>query len=286
MASKPDYLLIGHMTADLTPAGRILGGTVSYAARTAAAFGLKVGVLTSARVGELLLDHLYDYVDDIVIIPSLETSTFENIYRPDGRQQMIRGVAASLRYADIPQSWRNAPLVHFGPLTGEIDPQDMFPLFDRSITMLTAQGMLREWGEDGVVRFKRWRDAAALQKLDWLVLSEEDIAPAPELESEYAQIVDNFVLTRAERGGTYYANGLPRVEYDTPQVEVIHPTGAGDVFASALLCSLHLLGGDVKRSLRVAAMLGAQAVTREGWNGAPTADEVQAALDASEEEIL
>ena len=54
-----DYLLIGHMTADLTPEGkRRLGGTVSYAARTAHAFGLRVRLLSSAAQGEPLLDEL------------------------------------------------------------------------------------------------------------------------------------------------------------------------------------------------------------------------------------
>lgn len=178
----------------------------------------------------------------------------------------------------MPEAWRDAPLVHFAPLTGEIDPYDLFPLFDAARTMLTGQGMLRQWGEDGVVRFRRWSDAAALRPVDWLVLSEEDIAQAPELESEYTEAARNFVLTRAERGGTYYTNGLPRVEYETPQVEVVHPTGAGDVFAAALLCSLHLLDGDVKKALTVAATLGATAVTRDGWAGAPTTEEVNEIL--------
>ena len=43
----PDYLFIGHIAHDITPAGPQLGGTVSYGAHTAAAFGLRVGILTS-----------------------------------------------------------------------------------------------------------------------------------------------------------------------------------------------------------------------------------------------
>ncbi len=277
---QPDYLLMGHMTADLTPNGRKLGGTVSYAARTATAFGLKVGIVTSVGAGEVLLNELYPYVGEVVVVPALQTSTFENIYPPGaGRQQYIRGVAAKLRYDHIPDAWRDAPLVHFGPLTGEIDLADMLPPFDASITLLTAQGLLRQWEDDGLVRFKRWYDRAALSALDWLVLSEEDIVLAPELEQEYAAAANNFVLTRAENGGTYYDHGTPS-GYATPQVTVTQPTGAGDVFAAALLCGLHVLDGDVARSLQVAAQLGATSVTRDGWEGAPTPDEVQQALAA------
>lgn len=278
MAFTPDYLLIGHMTADITPSGRILGGTVSYAARTASAFGLKVGIVTSASAGDLLLDELYPYAAEVTVVPALETSTFENLYKPTGREQYIRGVASPLRYEHIPPSWRDAPLVHFAPLTGELDMSDILPPFDNAITMLTAQGMLRQWGDDGLVRFKKWYDIYALQQLDWIVLSEEDIVHAPELEDEYAAVANNFVLTRAERGGTHYRQDAAPANYDTPQVTVTQPTGAGDVFAAALLCGLHLLDGDVTASLDMAATMGAIAVTRNGWEGVPTVAEAQAHL--------
>ncbi|MEL6151294.1 MAG: carbohydrate kinase family protein [Chloroflexota bacterium] len=117
----------------------------------------------------------------------------------------------------------------------------------------------------------------ALRQLDWLVLSEEDIVLAPELEAEYAAVANHFVLTRAENGGTHYDHGVSST-YSTPQVTVEQPTGAGDVFAAALLCGLHVLDGDVDAALHVAAVLGATAVTRDGWNGAPTADEVRTVL--------
>lgn len=277
MSLVPDYLLIGHLTADLTPHGRILGGTVSYAARTVAAFGLRVAVLTSAATPEPLLDELKRYAHDVVVVPSAETSTFENIYGAQGRQQYIRGVASVLHMADVPPAWLAAPLVHLAPLTGELDPAEFLAGFASARTLMTAQGLLRQWDETGLVRFKRWLEPSALAALGWLVLSEEDILQAPELESEYAAVVEHLVMTRAEYGGTHYQNGNPTA-YTTPHVEVIQPTGAGDVFAAALLASLHLLDGDIRAALSVAARLGAIAVTRDGWEGAPTAEEVQHAL--------
>ena len=71
-ASPIDYLLIGHMTADLTPNGRTVGGTVSYAIRTAHAFGLRVGLVTSTKVDEPLLNELAPY-GQIISVPASAT---------------------------------------------------------------------------------------------------------------------------------------------------------------------------------------------------------------------
>jgi len=272
----PDYLLIGHITADLTPEGRRLGGTASYAARTASAFGLRVGVLTSAADPEPLLDELHPYADQIVVLPAESTSTFENIYSPAGRTQYIRGVASPIRPDDLPANWLAAPLVHLAPLTDEVDPQ-IAHCFRQSHVLLTLQGWLRRWDDDGRVRFKRWYDPSVLAAIDTVVFSEEDIVEAPELEAEFASSVRHLFVTRAERGGTYYDNGKP-MDYDTPQVDVVNPTGAGDVFASALLSTLRLTGGDMAASIKVAAHLGARSVTRWWLDGSPSESEVQAAL--------
>lgn len=272
----PDYLLIGHITADLTPTGRQLGGTVSYAARAAAAFGLRVGVLTSAAPDEPLLREIEPYIHDLQVLPTTTTSTFENIYEPAGRLQYIRGVAAPLSPADIPPDWRAAPLVHLAPLTGEVDPL-MARCFPHSTVMLTLQGWLRQWDGSGRVSFKRWFDADILRDIDIVVFSEEDIQEAPELEREFAGVVEHLFVTRAERGGTYYHRGVATA-YTTPVVEQVHPTGAGDIFASALLAGAARLQGDVRSAIRVAAQLAAISVTRVGLDSAPTAAEVERAL--------
>jgi ribokinase len=116
-----------------------------------------------------------------------------------------------------------------------------------------------------------------LEAIDIVVFSEEDIEEAPELEQEFAHSVRHLFVTRAERGGTYYHQG-EAVHYDTPQVEVVNPTGAGDVFAAALLSGLHVTNNDMMASIGIAARLGAISVTRWWLEGSPTAGEVQAAL--------
>lgn len=276
MSTIPDYLLIGHATADLTPNGRLLGGTVSYAARVVKSFGLTTGILTSAAADEPLLADLTPYADQIVVLPAGDTSTFENIYEPTGRVQYLRGVAARITASDIPSAWLKSPLVHLAPLTDEVDPQ-IAHHFPNATVMLTLQGWLRRWDADGRVRFKRWFGPAVLQSIQIVVFSEEDIAESPELESEFASAVQHLFVTRAEKGGTYYHNGQPTT-YTTPQVELVHPTGAGDVFAAGLLCGLHIFNNDVHAAVNLAARLAATSVTRFGLDSAPTAAEVNQAI--------
>lgn len=272
----PDYLLIGHMSADLTPQGRLPGGTVSYATRTAAAFGLRVAVLTSSTADEPLLASMTPY-GEVVSKPSAETTTYENIYLPTGRVQYVRGVAAKIGASDLPPHFIGAPLVHLAPLTDEVDPQ-IAHTFKDSTVLLTLQGWLRRWDADGRVHFKRWYDPAVLESIDIVVFSEEDIIESPQLEQEFAGSVQHLFVTRAEKGGTYYHNG-EAIHYTTPHVELVNPTGAGDVFASSLLASLPALDNNMRAAIRVAARLGAISVTRYLLDGAPTPEEVQAALD-------
>jgi sugar/nucleoside kinase (ribokinase family) len=273
--SAPDYVLLGNITADIAPGSRLLGGTVSYSAPTAAAFGLRVGMVTCAAADEPLLHELPAGIT-LVKKPSAATTTFENIYTPDGRVQYIRAVADPIRAEDIPASWFTAERVHLGPIAAETDPS-LAALFPQARVLMTLQGCLREWGADGRVNFRRWFDQAALRHIDTIVFSEEDIAAAPQLEAEYAGAVRHLVVTRAERGGSLYIDGV-RQEYSTPQVKLVHPTGAGDIFATALLCALDHVGDDYLKACSVAAFAAAQSVTRTGLASVPTVAEVQAAL--------
>ena len=275
MSTTPDLLLIGHMTADLTPQGRTAGGTVSYAARTAAAFGLKVAVLTSAAPDEPLLDAITPYAD-VQVVAAGHTTTFENIYTPQGRIQYIRGLASSIYPADVPSNWLNAPYVHLAPIANEIQ-WDVADLFPDATVLLTLQGWLRRWNDDGRVRFKSWHDTNVLKHIDIVVFSEEDIAEAPHIETDYVDAIPHVFVTRAERGGTHYQRGSAKT-YATPQVAMVHPTGAGDIFAASVLGGLHVFNGDFDAATQLAAHLAANSVTRTGLDSAPSAQEVTSVI--------
>ena len=272
MTSEIDVLVIGHMTADLVPGGRILGGTVSYAAPTYAALGHRVGILTSAAYNESLLKHLLPF-GKLIVLPADSSLTYENIYRHGGRQQFVRATAKAIRYGDVPNGWTDAPYVHLGPLADEVDPLQMARQFPDAIVMLTLQGLMRRWDEDGKVQFKRWFDHEAFKLIDILVYSEEDVHPYPRLTDEIRQVCNHLVVTNGRAGGTYYYNGDSR-RYSSIEVQVRDLTGAGDVFAASLLGLLPMVKNDVFRAVETAGRLAAYSVTRAGIDSAPTAAEI------------
>lgn len=282
MNAAIDYLLLGHISADLTPdGGRVLGGTVSYAARVAQLFGLRVGVVTSACADEPLLAELLTCAR-VCSHVAAQTTTFENRYIGQDRQQTLFGHAQVLTAAHIPQGWLDAPLVHFAPVADELAP-DVFACFAKARTLLTPQGLLRQWGADGRVRFKRWLDETVLRRVDVVVLSRQDVAEMPQLAAEYAAYTRTCIVTDGAQGGVCY-NGGDVQPYAAFPVQEVDPTGAGDVFATAVLASLPRFGGRMSAAVRFAARLAAISVTRRGTH-ALTADDVAAVFQALDEEL-
>ena len=277
MASAIDVLLIGHMTVDQVPGGRMLGGTVSYAAPTYAAFGHKVGVLTSAAYNESLLKHLLPY-GKLMVIPAENSLTYENVYSPEGRTQYVRATAEPLEFGDIPNAWTNAPYVHLGPLANEVNPAEIASRFPNAMVMLTLQGLMRRWDADGKVQFKRWFDEEAFKLIDIIVYSEEDIHQYRQLTNEIKAIVKHVVVTNGRSGGMYYHNG-DAMKYESLEVQPRDLTGAGDVFASSLLGLLPIVDNDVQKAVTIAGRLAAFSVTRAGVDSAPTKAEIKRELE-------
>lgn len=276
MNSEIDVLLVGHMTVDLVAAGRTLGGTVSYSAPTYAAFGRRVGILTSTTPDEPLLDQLRAH-GDVVALPSEHSLTYENVYSESGRQQFVRATASPITFDDVPDEWKTAPYVHLGPLAGEINPLEMARGFPNATIMLTLQGMLRRWGADGLVKFRRWFNEEALHLIDIVVYSEEDVHQFPQLTEEIRRICQHVVVTKGRKGGTYYHAG-DAIPYDSYLVEPLDLTGAGDVFAASLLGSLPAVRKDIEKAVRLAGKLAAYSVKRAGLDSAPTAAEIAGEL--------
>ncbi|HEX2981766.1 MAG TPA: hypothetical protein VHO48_16010 [Anaerolineaceae bacterium] len=133
-----DYLVIGHLTQDLTPNGPALGGTAAYSSLTAKALGLRVGIVTSFDIDTL---HKPPELDGISIsaVPAEYSSTFENIQTPQGRIQYIHHRAAPLNASHIPETWRSTPIVHLGPIANELDP-GIIRAFSGSFIGITVQG--------------------------------------------------------------------------------------------------------------------------------------------------
>ena len=268
-----DYLVIGHITKDLTSQGPRLGGTATYASLTASALGLRVGIVTSWAH-----DVPVDPLDGIQVanFDSDVTTTFENINTPVGRIQVVHQIAPRLEYYMIPDSWRSVPIVHLGPVAQEVDP-GIVRYFGNSLIGLTPQGWLRAWDEAGHVYHTEWPEASfLLGQAGAAVLSLEDVDGSEQRIEEMATAARVLVVTEAGHGARSYWAGDVR-SFSAPDVLEVDPTGAGDIFAAAFFTRLHTTR-DPWEAARFATQLASYSVTRPGLEGIPTQDEIQESM--------
>lgn len=266
-----DYLIIGHITQDITPTGIVLGGTATYAALTAKAIGLRVGMITACPP-ELSLNELDGIA--IQIIPSENITTFQNKYYRGQRTQYITNIATKLDAASvIPECWRSTPIVHIGPVAQEISP-NLVQLFPHSFIGITPQGWLRGWDHLGKVYPSEWFESNfVLEKANAVVLSIEDVDRDEKRIDELLSSIRILVVTEGKAGARLFWNGDLRY-FRPPEVQEIDPTGAGDIFATAFFIRLYQTH-DPWEATRFATQLAASSVTRYGIEGIPTAKEVQ-----------
>lgn len=265
-----NYLIIGHLTYDLTPDGPRIGGTAAYSGLTAHALGLRVGIVTSWGA-ELPLGNLRHI--PVISYPAEHSTTFENIYTEKGRIQIVHTIAPRLDYHMIPEPWRQAPIVHLGPVAQEVEPS-LVRHFPTSLVGVTPQGWLRTWDNAGFVHASEWPEAAfTLQQSGAAVLSIEDVLNDESRIEEMASASRILVITEGAAGARVYWNGDVR-RFRPPPMEEIDSTGAGDIFAAAFFIRLYLTR-DPWESARFANQIAASSVTRRGLEGIPTPEEIQ-----------
>jgi hypothetical protein len=270
-----DYLIIGHLTRDLTPDGPRLGGTASYASLTARALGLRVGILTACE-DCLSTPILEEAGIRVVGTRATETTTFENIQTPNGRIQYVHKIAPTIDLSMVPEPWLNTPIVHLGPIAREVDPM-LVRAFPSAFVGLTPQGWMRSWDKDGRVFFSEWPESSfVLQHADAAVLSIEDVRGNEAIIDDMASSARVLVVTEGANGARLYWNGDVR-RFRPPKMVEIDPTGAGDIFATAFFFRLSATR-DPWEAARFATNLAAYSVLRFGLEGVPTPEEVQTCL--------
>jgi len=277
-AMKPDYLMLGHVTRDVLPdRSTIPGGTSLYAALTAYRLGLRVAVVSAPAE----LPAHWPSAIELAFHPSPTPPTFENIYTPQGRKQILHTSSQPITLDAIPAEWRDAPVVHLGPILGET-PQDLVFAFPNSLLGVTPQGWMRRWAEPlpSPIIFEPWRpDPAILKRIDALVLSIEDVRGDEALAKSYAQHCRLVVVTRGSQGATLYAEGVP---YHITAFAAAErdPTGAGDVFAATLFARLRETGNAFEAA-RYAAYVAARSVEGVGISAIPGRKELEHGLAAA-----
>jgi len=284
-----DFLSIGHITHDRTPAGFRLGGTVSYAAVTAHRLNHRPGILTRASTEGLRITADADGVarvaaspdgtlDGVAIhlLPSSVSTTFTNVYHGIQRTQVIEALADPILPADLPPAWTNVPAVLLGPIAREV-PAAWVKVFPNALVGITPQGWMRRWDAQGHVSPTPWENMAEfLTHADVVILSWEDVGGDDAFIADLACQAKLLVVTDGWHGATVYRCGesYPVAPRPTEQVD---PTGAGDVFATAFLLRMAEVG-DPLAAARFANIVASMSVEGVGMTRIPRRAEVDAWL--------
>ena len=273
MADSPvHYLAIGHVAKDLTPNGPRLGGTVSFSSLTALALEYSPGVVTACGA-DLDLSQLNGV--QLALVPSSDSTTYENVYGPAGREQFVRALAAPLTFQAIPPTWLSAPVIHLAPLGHEID-LSLLDGLGSGFVGVTPQGWLRQWDEAGRVRpaVESWTGAArVLDRASAVVLSLDDIGRDWAVAERWARLTRVLVVTEGANGCSVFVRGQGAQQFMAPPEAEVDPTGAGDVFAAAFFVNYYETG-DAWASARFANHVAAWSVTRVGLAGVPSVEVV------------
>ena len=282
----PDYLLIGHITADLQANGEVmLGGTALYSGLTAARLGARVAVLTRGVFGRTVqgmrVPSLADYADelDIIVQDADVPTTFINEYVANRRIQTIRHWAGPIDLRGLPPHWRNARIVHLGPVADEIEPR-LATGMTTGFLGATPQGWMRDWprATGGRVRLIPLRlPGELLSRLDCAIVSDEEISYAREVIQRVGERRLS-VVTLDEEGARVIAGGQV-IELPGFKVDARDLTGAGDVFAAAFFLKAADKRVSARSAGRFANAVAALSLREVGVASVPAPAEIEALLE-------
>lgn len=282
--------MIGHICADLLPDGSaVLGGTALYSALTAARLGWRVGVLTRGSYGKTIggvaVPSLDQFADEIsIVVQDADTPTmFVNEYTAGRRVQTLPKWAGEIDLRGLPPHWRNAKLIHLGPIAQEIDPKQTGALTPEFLGV-TPQGWMRDWprGTGGRVKLHPLRlPGELMSRIDAMVVSDEEIMLARDaVEQIGARRLG--VITMGEEGARILYGG-EHVDLPGYKVPTVDLTGAGDTFAAAFFIRATDRTASAVTSGRFANAVAALSLRGIGATGIPTKKEVEAFLKNPEE---
>lgn len=279
---------------------RAAGGAVANVAVGIARLGGDVhfaGALSRDAFGRFLLRtlaHENVNVDDVRIVDAATTLAF--VARGDqGARDFFflrnPGADSQLSMADIyAHELAHARGLHFGGVLLSSDPA-------RS-TCLAAAASARRAGAlvsfdpnarpqlfDSADEMKRWLIAGCASS-DLVKLSEDDLADLgmqlPDARKLLNEITRAVIVSRGERGCVWMNANGESAEVQSPRVDVVDTTGAGDAMMAAILWRLGRRHGEqfssdaLADAARYGCAAGALACTREGAiPSLPTAAELE-----------
>jgi pfkB family carbohydrate kinase len=279
----PDYVVIGHICADILPDGTaVLGGTALYSALAAATFGWRTGILTRGRygfnLGGLEIPPLTIGSERIqVVVQDAEWPTcFVNEYAPSGRRtQQITRWAGPIDLRGLPPSWHTARVIHLGPIAQEIDVRQASGLNPQFLGT-TPQGWMRDWprGTGGRVQPTHLRlPADLISQLDGIVVNDEEFGYSRDMVEAVGKH-GYGVVTLGENGARVFT---PKGQITEPafHVPVVDLTGAGDVFSAAFFYRIADPSNTPNQALRFAHAAAGLSLGGVGSSHIPTRPEIR-----------
>ncbi|RLF25314.1 MAG: ribokinase, partial [Thermoprotei archaeon] len=254
-----DVVAIGNPVYDIiiTPFVRSKGRVLSGCSVNALLALRRLGFNRVALIGSIGKDYLYKIKEDLrnfgirnfALIEADTTCGFELVYDEKGdRTLKVLGLGSKITSHDIPDEYLKAKYIILGPVLYEID----YSLIEYVATasdakvLLDPQGLTRRIGKDGFI--EHFCDCRSLRRvaqyLDFIkpnekeslfITGEVDPFRAAKLLVEWGAEVG--IVTLAERGSVAFDGEL---FYRVPayRTVAVDPTGAGDVYAGALIAGL------------------------------------------------
>ena len=257
-----EFIAIGHVTIDRVGDERRLGGAAAYASLAARHLGVKTGLVTSAGPE-------FPYWDRFAgihtkTIDAAHTTELEHRYREGERQQYVHQVASVIRAEHLAElELVEDAAVLYCPVVHELETP-LTRLTSRGLAAVAPQGFFRKWDDEGRITAREWDDAErALARADVVCLSEKDTDVPEELAEGFAGTV--FVITKGSNGCRVYA-GSDIFDFPALPASEVDATGAGDVFAAALVIGLRR-GDAISHATRFAMREAAAAVEHVGTEG-------------------
>lgn len=247
-----ELVVVGHVTIDHIAGERRLGGAAAYAALTGRHLNVRVALVTSAGPDFPFWDKLQGISPTKV--PAARSTELDTVYQGATRRQWVRSLAAPLRAEHLAGlALADDAAVIYCPVVNEIEAP-LHRLAPEGLCAVAPQGFFRTWDDSGEITRCAWEGAErGLARADVVCLSENDADVPEELAERFTGKA--FVITKGAEGCRLFSG--PDV-YDFPALPAreVDPTGAGDVFAAALVIALrqgHALHEAVKLATHEAA---------------------------------
>ncbi len=200
-----------------------------------------------------------------------DVARYANRYGAEGdRMQMLLGPGEPLAASET--AGLEADILIVAPAYHELTA---FPLVKARYTAVALQGMLRTVREGHVCQ--RPLSPATLKRFApegaYVFFSDEDAAEPEILAAAIARLGATAVLTRGNRGATFYTK-TGEWQVAPFAAQPVDPTGAGDCFSTAFTTRLAETE-DPAEAARFAAAAGSLVTEGEGLEGVPSRESIE-----------